>query len=366
MAASTSSLPKGARAREAARANPRKTVVWFQGGGPLGAFGCGAWKALWPLMRASGAEVVAVGGASMGAVNAAIVRAHLASPGGGAAVLESVWRDDIAAPSWPFFGWPWQGEAGDHARHWNALVTGLVAGNGLYRPQPSAWSAWGMANRVERPLFDRRRMWRLLETHVQPYRSQHPAQPLLAVASTGVADGRLHLHDSDSTPITPTHVAASSALPGMFDPVEIDGQLQWDGELVPMSPLPALMERVMASGRVAAGEPVRVVTIEQLPSAAPGQVRSSPEVIYRAINLAQVDKLAGSLDGPVSRLRIIRPALPLDGISGLLDHSPERIATLIGLGEEAAASAWQAGATAPARRRALTSPGGSADAAVAT
>src|SRR5215203_5228969 len=48
-----------------------KTVVVFQGGGALGAFGAGAWQALADEIDSE--QLVAVAGASIGAINAAVV-----------------------------------------------------------------------------------------------------------------------------------------------------------------------------------------------------------------------------------------------------------------------------------------------------
>jgi NTE family protein len=75
-----------------------KTLVVFQGGGPLGAFGCGAWQAVAAWLRQAGHELVGVAGASIGALNAAVVACHADSDDLGAAALARLWRDRIAQP----------------------------------------------------------------------------------------------------------------------------------------------------------------------------------------------------------------------------------------------------------------------------
>lgn len=325
-----------------------KTVILFQGGGPLGAFGCGAWQVLSEWAQAEGHDIVAVGGSSIGALNAAIVAQGLGQPDLGAAGLEAAWRDEIASPSLPFFGWPWGDSAlAAELRSWNGLLTTLMRGNGLFRPHFAGWGLWGLFNRSQQPLFDRQRMWRLLERRLPPYQSG-PADVLLATFSADVADGVLRMHDSDHHAVGPAHVAASAATPLMFEPVAIEGRLQWDAELLRESPIGPLLERVRDSGRAAPGEVLQLVTIEQLPEPQPAPPRSGPEVAYRAVNLSQLGKLVPPALDDVQWIRVVRPPLPFDGISGLFDHSPERIDALIGQGQDAAVSAVAAGADAGA------------------
>lgn len=116
-----------------------KTVVIFQGGGALGAFGCGAWSVLGPLLRRHGG-LAALGGASIGAVNAAVVARgwSQAGPEGhereGAAVqpLQQLWQEGIATPSVPFVLpalWAWTGRPPEEAQRWNGVLTSLLFGN---------------------------------------------------------------------------------------------------------------------------------------------------------------------------------------------------------------------------------------------
>ncbi len=45
------------------------------------------------------------------------------------------------------------------------------------------------------------------------------------VAVVDMMAGELRLFDSDAGAVTPQHLAASSAMPLQFEPVEIDGRL---------------------------------------------------------------------------------------------------------------------------------------------
>jgi NTE family protein len=323
-----------------------KTVLVFQGGGALGAFGCGAWKCLSHWLRRSRHQVVALAGSSIGALNAAVIAHHAGSLEDGVEALESLWRNRIATPSFPFFGWV----TGDAAwsrriRSWNGLMSGLLIGNrGLYTPQFGTWNPWDGMRRLQRPLYDPRRMRELLATETPGYTS-HPADgsPLLAVTATELMRGELHLFDSDAGGLGPSHLLASAAIPLLFEPVPIGDGLYWDGDMVRPSLMATLVARVRASGRAASDEPLQLVTIEQFPQPLKAPPLSGVEIAYRVFNLLQVEKLDPAELGPPPgfgrAIRITRAPLEHDGISGQFDYSPERIGELIEQGEATAREA---------------------------
>jgi NTE family protein len=332
-----------------------KTVVVFQGGGALGAFGCGAWAGLWPWLRSRGHPIVALAGSSIGALNAAVVAHHIDSLDAGVGALSALWRERIATPSFPFLGLhfgdtPWAREA----RSWNGFMSGLLVGNrALYRPRFGAWNPWDGLRRLGRPLLDRARMRSLLAQETPGYASDPgDATPLLAIAATEFMQGELHLFDSDSDTVTPEHLLASAAIPMLFEPVAIGDRLYWDGDMLRASLLGELLARVRASGRVEGGEPLQLVTIELLPRTLNAAPLSGVEIAYRVINLLQVEKLAPS-EVPASAgvgrwVRIARGPLPHDAISGQFDYSPERVDELIEQGERVAHEVLGSGAE-PAR-----------------
>lgn len=331
-----------------------KTLVWFQGGGPLGSFGAGAWREISRWLEDRGDPLVAVGGGSIGALNAALVVARRAEEDRGADALERVWRHEIATPSWPFAGWAWgSSPQARRVRSWNGLLTGMLVGNGLYRPSPAGWSPWAEAVRWFQPLFQRGGMERLVDREVPPYRSQSPDDVLLAVSTSDVRDGVLHLHDSDHAELGTAHLLASSALPALFEPVALGASWHWDGDVVRDSPLPAFVAATRRSGRAEEGERVRLITVELLPRPAARLPASGPEVMYRAVTLMQAGRLGDVTESGVEHLRIVRPTGDEDAVSGLLDHSPERVEELIAEGARAAVAVLArqtAGRSRPAMR----------------
>ncbi|WP_084150399.1 patatin-like phospholipase family protein [Azohydromonas australica] len=316
-----------------------RTVVVFQGGGALGAFGGGAWASIAPWLRARGDRVVALAGTSLGAVNAAVAARQLHTADAGVQALQHLWRHEIATPSFPFLGVA----VGDsrHAvalRAWNGLLTGVLLGTrNLYRPQPLHWLPWAAMSRLDYPLYDRDAMWALLERQVGRYASVTAAQPLLAAGAVDLLSGELHLFDSDEAPIGAAELAASSAMPLLFEPVEIGGRRYWDGDATRDSLLPALLARLRASGRLREGEALQLVSVEPFPREVAALPQSGAELRWRAMNLLQADKLVPPEPPALKRwIRVTRPPLPEDAISAEFDFSPERVEALMTQGRDAA------------------------------
>jgi NTE family protein len=205
--------------------------------------------------------------------------------------------------------------------------------------------------RLEQPLHDRRAMWELLEQELRRYPAAGSRGPLLAVGSVDVMSGELVVFDSDRAPLTARHLAASSALPLLFEPVEIDERLYWDGDITRESVLPPLLRRLLESERLERDEALRLVTIEQFPRRLAAVPKSGAEIAYRAVNLLQLGKLEPpALDGIRIEAwqRVVREPLPEDGVSGQFDYSPQRIERLIEQGRQAAQRAIERPERSPA------------------
>jgi NTE family protein len=81
-----------------------------------------------------------------------------------------------------------------------------------------------------------------LEHHADFDRINHPGAMRLSVGAVNVGTGRFAYFDSVEITIRPEHVMASGALPPGFPPIEIDGELYWDGGLVSNTPLQHVLE----------------------------------------------------------------------------------------------------------------------------
>lgn len=317
-------------------------VVYFGGGGALGAFDAGVWRELAPRLRAAGARLLAVGGASIGALNAACIARHGADWSAGASALEGLWTRELATPSFPFDPTAPFGER--LARSWNGVLTGLLLGNRrLYRSEPMRWNPVAGLQRRHQPLMDRSRMHDWLERCIGPVPVASADMPLLGAAAVDVHSGELLLIDNASGPVPPAALAASSAIPLLFEPVELDGRLLWDGDMVRDSALPLLLDRARAH-RGAARTPLMLVAVDHMCRAMASTPRSGLEMTHRALELLLQGKTVvddAALAGVDHVLRIERSPLPHDPVSGQFDYSPERIAELVAQGAAQARAAWR-------------------------
>lgn len=67
-------------------------------------------------------------------------------------------------------------------------------------------------------------------------------QVRLSVGAVNVRTGNFAYFDTTERTIGPEHIMASGALPPGFPPVEVDGELYWDGGLVSNTPLQYVLE----------------------------------------------------------------------------------------------------------------------------
>ncbi|HLO62054.1 MAG TPA: patatin-like phospholipase family protein [Azonexus sp.] len=352
-----------------------KALLVFQGGGALGAYQCGAYKAIAVYLRRAGIEVAGIAGASIGALNSAVVARHLGDADGGAGALEAFWREDLATPPQPFFPFP-----GCYPHCWNSLLSMLLTGNpGLCAPNYLAWSPWGMAWRARAALHDTGPMLRLLEKRVGSFGPNPGGYPLLLVRAVNAATQQPAVfHSWQGDGVTARHVVASSSVPVLYPLTDIDGQSYWDGDVLPHSPLRELL-RVLRSRPGPEREigDYLVIVVDTIcgegrkpdsgldllfqVQAALLAPRADSDEEYAAINNRYLDFLTectaattertasdlerrvarekeGALEDGLCRLNVIRiaraQALPYEYVSRDLDYSPQRINRLIEQGEQ--------------------------------
>lgn len=356
----------------------KKVVLILQGGGALGAFQCGAWTALSPFLRANEHELVAVAGASIGAINAALIARHYADADLGSKALQEFWWNTVARPSAVFFPLP-----GKYWRAWNGLLTSLLLGNrALFSPAYHHWNPIGELFRFHLPLYETYRAECTLEQCFGEYRGN---APLLAVGVTDVKSGKAALFDSASQCITPRMLLASAAIPMFFPAIEIDGRYYWDAEMRSNTLLPEvfalLRDMQPRTGRSEAPEEFLFIIVDMFGGEAERPPASGLQAQYRLLNILLGDKLkydeaafesgnaylasmqrlrqaaagaqhaslAAAIEeeyrkaralqpGPVEILHIGREPLEYDYISRDLDYSPSRIASLFVQGFDSASA----------------------------
>jgi NADPH-dependent 2,4-dienoyl-CoA reductase/sulfur reductase-like enzyme/predicted acylesterase/phospholipase RssA len=226
---------------------PTQNVLVLQGGGALGAFECGALRAL--EEAAIHPDVVA--GVSIGAFNGAIIAAH---PRHASEALDSFWHDlAIASPA-----------VGDeNARKlWNSTLAMLFGVPGFFTPR---WWPWSMSAHgwLEAwvSLYDHAPVRKLLRQYVD-FEGLKASPVRLLVTAVNVETAQLEVFDSYVDNFTPDHILASGSLPPGLPWTTIGSRHYWDGGIVSNSPLEQVTERCGTAGK-------RVVVVDLFPHERP-------------------------------------------------------------------------------------------------
>lgn len=204
----------------------------LSGGNALGAYAAGACEALLD----AGCELDCVSGASIGAVNAAIVAGnppHLRAPR-----LREFWRQ---ASMWGVAGLaPAGGRARDVYNKLHAMQTLMVGRPGLFAPRSSGFLSLLPGTPGDVGLFDNRPLLATL-ARVVDFDYLNQAVLPLVIGAVDLESGEPVYFDSRRQAIEPRHVLASTAFIPGFPPVEIDGRLLGDPGMLCNLPLDPLL-----------------------------------------------------------------------------------------------------------------------------
>jgi NTE family protein len=207
--------PTGLRSHE-------HTILVLQGGGALGAFQAGAFEGA----AAAGAMPDWVCGVSIGAINAAIIAGN--PPERRVARLREFW--DRVSSSTPFV----PPAAFDPLR---GLFNRLAAGSAAMFGIPGFFKPLGLSGGLSSlGVYDTEPLRATLRELVD-FKLINEKQVRLSVGAVNVRTGNSIYFDNHQIRIGPEHVMASGALPPGFPPVQIGGELYWDGGIVSNSPL---------------------------------------------------------------------------------------------------------------------------------
>jgi NTE family protein len=213
----------------------------LSGGNALGAYQAGVYEAL----HAADIVVDRVAGASIGAVNAALIAGN--APEQRLDRLRTFWRPGVEAVGpGPLDDW----------RRSAAVAWTLAAGReGMFVPRLGQWSA-------DLPsLYDTRPMAETLARLVDLDRL-NAGRPRFQATAVDVETGEDVLFDTARAPLTPDQLRASGGLIPVFPPVEVDGRALVDAGISANLPLDGVLDDVPAEGIVC-------VAVDLLPLAAP-------------------------------------------------------------------------------------------------
>ena len=213
---------------------PRNAILVLQGGGALGAYECGAYKALVPHLELEGYSLKVVAGTSIGAINASVIatRYHR-DKDHGVRALEELWTRRLTTPSLPLF------PTLPIFESYNAIWTDLLFGNPhLFSPYFFGWNffapiVWGGITQF----YDSGAMRKTLTELFAPVGEYRGAEPRLIVTAVDVQSGLPKTFDSGQENITADDVMASCALPPWLPEQFHDGRYYWDGGLSSNTPL---------------------------------------------------------------------------------------------------------------------------------
>jgi NTE family protein len=210
-----------------------QTALVLQGGGALGAYQAGVLEALCNHRY----EPDWYAGISIGAVNSTIMAGN--EPNRRLQKLREFWEKTTSELLLP------PPSAMDKARsYYNALSAAYVAIDGvpgLFRPRlpPALFYPRGSANALS--VYDSSPLRSTLEELVD-FDRINDKKCRLSLGAVNVRTGNFAYFDNYEHRIGPEHVMASGALPPGLPPIEIEGELYWDGGLVSNSPLTHVLD----------------------------------------------------------------------------------------------------------------------------
>lgn len=200
----------------------------LQGGGALGAYQAGAYEAL----AEAGYLPDWIAGISIGAVNAAIIAGNPAERR--VERLQAFWDEVSSAmtaePVVP----------GTMPRaifnETSAAIAASAGIPGMFSPRvpPPALMPFGSTEAISH--YDTAPLRHTLDKLVD-FDLVNAGPTRLSVGAVNIMTGNFAYFDTENMTLGPEHIMASGALPPGFPPVEIDGQMYWDGGLVSNTPL---------------------------------------------------------------------------------------------------------------------------------
>jgi NTE family protein len=210
---------------------PGQIVLVLQGGGALGAYQVGVYRAL----HEAGIEPDWVIGTSIGAINAAIIAGN--EPRDRLDAMHAFW--DVLEWRSPFSWLPAGPGVLNPLSNLSILTQGV---HGFFKPNPASWLGLTSDLGVDRAAFyDTAPLRETLRAHVDFGRVNGLA-PRLTVGAVNARTGVMRYFDSREEALGVDHVMASGALPPAFPAIRIGGEPYWDGGVYSNTPIEAVLD----------------------------------------------------------------------------------------------------------------------------
>ena len=173
-----------------------ETVLTLQGGGALGAYECGVYKAI--FKHRIKLDIIAA--TSIGSVNAAIIAGSKNDEPTKA--LEDFWLS--LADTTPAF-------LSDKARAVTSVTHASIWGNKAFTPK---WLSPNISNSKNSPyIYDNTRLRNKINEYVDFEKIRRPTSPRIIITCTDIQNGKPTIFDSKYDKISVDHVLASAGYP---------------------------------------------------------------------------------------------------------------------------------------------------------
>ncbi len=204
----------------------------LQGGGALGAYQAGVYEEISQIPT----EPHWVAGVSIGAINAALIVGN--PPARRVARMREFW--DLVSSSIACEAPPWEGQrAAFH--QFSAAVAALAGVPGFYQPRMPLPFLQPEGTDGAISFYDTAPLRATLERLID-FDLINSQKVRLSVGAANVRTGNSVYFDNTKQAIGPEHIMASGALPPAFPPVEVDGELYWDGGIASNTPLQYVLD----------------------------------------------------------------------------------------------------------------------------
>ncbi|MBA2656551.1 MAG: patatin-like phospholipase family protein [Tatlockia sp.] len=213
----------------------------FQGGGALGAYQVGAFRAI----QERGYQPNFIAGVSIGAINGAIIAGN--APEDQLDRLTEFW-DTIAPKVWmnsKLWDEPIDYKLFDNLRHlqnqvgaMQSLFFGL---EGFFKPRPIPPSIFTHGKPDELSYYDTSELRGTLERLID-FDRINSKKTTLCLGAVNIVSGEMIFFNNQSELITPDHILASTALPPAFAAVKIGEDYYWDGGIYANTPLVTVLD----------------------------------------------------------------------------------------------------------------------------
>lgn len=216
--------------------NYKRIACVFQGGGALGAYQVGAFRAI----HEHGYTPNYLAGVSIGAINSSIIAGNPREKQIEKLmefwniIVPDLWTDDLQPLNQIDFFRHFQNRLGSL----QSLFFGL---NGFFKPRVFPPTEFTYDTPDKLSYYDTSELRTTLQ-RVIDFERINNKEVTLCLGAVNVASGEMIFFNNQYTEITPEHIMASCSLPPGFPAIEIEGQYYWDGGIYANTPLVTVLD----------------------------------------------------------------------------------------------------------------------------